>query len=97
MDLKTILIGLLVNAGGVLANVERAKGHGVVADVIEQSETAAQNIIAAVKAQASADPSIDLTAEQADAHVDAAKAEALAAGDEAQARIDARHADPATE
>lgn len=78
--------------GQLLAAVARAKGQGGMATVIESTEALATSTLSAVSAHLAAHPEDGVTVEEFQAKVDAAKAAALAAGDEAQARIDAREA-----
>jgi len=76
--------------GQLLASVFRAREqHGAVA-VVTAAEQAATTAINAVEAHINANASEGVTIEEFRAKVEAVKAEALAAGDEAQARIDAR-------
>lgn len=79
--------------GQLLASIARAKGHGGAANVIASTEALATSTLSAVEAHLAAHPEDGVTVEQFQAKVEAAKASALAAGDEAQARIDAREGD----
>ena len=76
--------------GSLLASIVRARGNGGAADLIESTQQLADSVTAQVEAHIAAGKVTGVSVEEFRAKVDAAKQTALLAGDEAQARIDAR-------
>lgn len=72
----------------LVSAIARAKGKPGLAAVVESTEPLATGTISAVQSFLASNPDAGITVEEFNAKIDAAKASALQAGDEAQARLD---------
>ncbi len=87
MSLALILAETL---GRFLADVARKTGRPGVAAGIDSGTALATGTMGAIETHLASHPEEGVTVEEFRAKVESAKASALAAGDEAQARLDAR-------
>ncbi len=86
----SVALLLAQGIGALLASVARARGNGGAASLIESTQQLATSGMTAIEAHIAANKDTEVSVEEFRAKVEEAKAAALAAGDEAQARIDAR-------